>query len=436
MDGIVRYLSAVYPAAAPRLRTLGDAKLRALFESLDYYYACDPARSASYTRMPACAAVEALGLRSHELPPLPYVPPGTFYRVQEPIRLTESGSFTRFTKPVFLVSASRTTSASNFYSSWHARVGPAPSWTSPAAILRYVWAPNGLRPAELGTRAGGRTSTPHRATSGPALLHPPTAGNSARWAALAALRDGDWLEVEQYGGPMWNLCPDKCGLWANIWRGTGVYMRVRQPFVSYSKMTAIVEMAEAVEARGGAHHLQRLVKALGLSQQAHAGRSFQPDAGHAAVLVHALVSYAVSSAGAPCTASDGYEEVLRPLLSQSWVASASSMRPDDVVSALKLRGMHGNTSTAYAMHWLFGSCGVGVWVRTGGIWAGLDSMVSSHRRTHTTAAAAGGGGSRRVGVRAPAVAARSPRLHARRLHGDPRLQPQRQRIAALGASRL
>jgi hypothetical protein len=51
---------------------------------------------------------------------------------------------------------------------------------------------------------------------------------------------------------MWNLCPDKCGLWANIWRGTGVYMRVRQPFVSYSKMTAIVEMAEAVEARGGA----------------------------------------------------------------------------------------------------------------------------------------------------------------------------------------
>jgi hypothetical protein len=161
MDGIVRYLSAVYPAAAPRLRTLGDAKLRALFESLDYYYACDPARSASYTRMPACAAVEALGLRSHELPPLPYVPPGTFYRVQEPIRLTESGSFTRFTKPVFLVSASRTTSASNFYSSWHARVGPAPSWTSPAAILRCL-VTHGLGPVFDPREHHDRRSRPQR----------------------------------------------------------------------------------------------------------------------------------------------------------------------------------------------------------------------------------------------------------------------------------
>ena len=368
IGAIVRYMSAVYPAAAARFGRMPHNELRELFEELDYFYACDRTRGLAYSPAASCADVEALGLRGEQLPSLPYVPHGTFYRAQEPVRLDERGSFTRFSRPVVRIVHDKI--ASSFHSSWHARVGPAPSWSSPSAVLRYVWAPSGLLPADVSASAG----LPRRAITGSAHLQPPTALNSARWAALAGLRDSDWLEVEQFGGPMWNLCPDKCGLWANIWRGTGVFMRVRHPFVSYSKMTAVVEMLEAVEARGGTAHLRTLVDSLGMQSDVLRANGRYPRAGLAATLVKALVDYAMRTAGAPCTAAVGYDEVLKPTVAQSWLGAASDMSPDDVVRHLKL--LESNASFAYHVHWLFGSCGVGVWRAKGGIWAGLDSMLA------------------------------------------------------------
>ena len=62
-------------------------------------------------------------------------------------------------------------------------------------------------------------------------------------ARLLGLADGDLVEIEQWGGFLnADQCPPICGLFSNVWRGTGVALRVTSPFTSMNKGTAIVEM--------------------------------------------------------------------------------------------------------------------------------------------------------------------------------------------------
>ena len=60
---------------------------------------------------------------------------------------------------------------------------------------------------------------------------------------------GDSIEVEQWGGWATAQCPPICGLWANVWRGTGVAHRLSAPFASLSKGTAVAEMVLEVGRR-------------------------------------------------------------------------------------------------------------------------------------------------------------------------------------------
>ena len=65
------------------------------------------------------------------------------------------------------------------------------------------------------------------------------------------------VEVEQFGGADWvtsefptakSAIP---GLFCNVWRGSGTFLRVVAPFVSRSKGSAVADLLKEIGRRGG-----------------------------------------------------------------------------------------------------------------------------------------------------------------------------------------
>ena len=147
---------------------------------------------------------------SRQIPALPYVPEGAYYAApakrRKNVKWLAGANANRWRAPVRRRQASK--SASKRASTVGGRFGPAPSWTNPLALVKYPFA--------LATTA----KEPSRAE----LL-------------AAAHREVDlssgYVEVEQFGGPRWTRsgCPPVCGTWANIWRGTGVFLKLDRPVV-------------------------------------------------------------------------------------------------------------------------------------------------------------------------------------------------------------
>lgn len=266
------YLTAVYPEALQLLNKLGRRQLVHRYESLDYYY------SASLLALEGLRP--PLDVQADADAQAPYIPAGAYYRAAGAAPLDYGrlnavlwGRYDRHDRPVEVLSrALHGSQVASFHSSFGARMGPQPSWTSPLVIVRYIHHPNGLQ----------RASAPLPSTS--SSLASPSALNStlrvrplkARVDSLGSTfnlanvslparlspSDGDLLEVEQWGGLLGaDECPPICGLWANVWRGTGVSLRVSRPYSSANKATALVELLDELGARN-ASALEDLVTVL------------------------------------------------------------------------------------------------------------------------------------------------------------------------------
>ena len=367
------YLRAVHPSASKSVEELSETRVHTLFASLDYFYRCSDAmqQEVDHAFVPQAAARPcAHGLqsgsdqRTFSLPPLPYLPSGVYFSAMgEPEEekglagangrtqpLVAGGALWRWSWPQALQRVDAPLRASCApTSSYGARLGPAPLWTSPFALVKYVLHPNGL-PTSGGTQLPPVAFQLHG--------HP-------RVKELFLLRDNDLLEVEQWGG--WSdVCPEVCGLFANIWRGTGVFLKVRRPLVTLSKMTAVIELLRILEVQS-VNALVELASLLGLSinQSGFLGDEFARTL---------LTEH-------PCPVAGGAAEHV-PLF-QKWLTKMRKyaardqmdalLRLDDHPLALKLLSQR----ERYVLHWTLGLCGHGpVRARTGVGWDGLIHVLA------------------------------------------------------------
>lgn len=173
----------------------------------------------------------------------------------------------------------------SFHSNAGAKVGPAPSWTSPLALTRYPLFPIGIRLDANGEIAGQR---PQREMGGGRTAF--DVQNVSRVQRLLSLKDGELIEVEQWGGWVMSECPPICGLWGNIWKGTGLTMRVSKPFVALSKITAIVQMILNVGARN-VTALAALASVLKFDSEVAMAHAKYPEAKLAECLAFVLLTH-------------------------------------------------------------------------------------------------------------------------------------------------
>lgn len=269
-EAVRTYLRAVYPAAAASLAAASSERVEALFASLDYFYHCDAARLAAMSPPAACAPISKRFGAPKRAPPLPYLPPGAYFdaaaaTTDERPSSVARGSFVRWRRLGF-VSAGPQQPTRSLFSSVSSRIGPAPSWTNPAAVTRYAKYPLGLNASALGDFL--RPRDPREGFFPGGSLRP-----SPKFAGLA---EGDGVEVEQHGGADWvssGLPAERgavFGLFLNAWRGTGLFLNVGVPWVSRSKATAIVEMLREVEARGGGAIVAAVADGFGLGAETEA----------------------------------------------------------------------------------------------------------------------------------------------------------------------
>ena len=377
------YLDAVYPAAAASLARLYPHELVRLYDSLDYYYTFSP--NARSTIRP----LHTIDL--HRWPVLPYLPMGAYYQARGRIPLDRGrlnaimwGSFHRHAEPVSLVPRRRSSEqVEDFRSSFGARLGPQPSWTSPFAIVRYVHFPNGLElwpPSLHPTKAHASSSNGFfdvsldlqhsRRNVFNASVHAGDDANSASASKLPHmlalrvdtisrlrhLRDGDFVEVEQWGGMLGaEECPPICGLWANIWRGTGVMLRVSQPFVSLSKATAIVQMIERVSARNTSAFTELLDQL-----RAAAPVRAQQDRHPTAPLWTCLVAYVFSKL--PCAGAMRGEQY--DSIASRWSEIARRSAPEAIAQWVLQLGSASSeqpfsSGERFALYWTMAICGKG-----------------------------------------------------------------------------
>ena len=361
-----RYLTAVYPAAKASIAALEPPALRALFESLDYFYACDATRSAAMRPIGGCASISTPVGEKRPPPALPYLPNGTYYRAQRPQdpsrqRWNTNGALLNHAQPVQRVDATLTGDALGaFHSALAGRAGPQPAWTNPFAITRYVWYPNGMdRPSSI-LRPREVTHAEFDVTS-----------SDPRVVWLRNLGDGDWVEVENYGGPVWAPCPPSCGLWANIWRGTGVFMRLSRPLVSLSKTTAIVEMLQRVgSAAGGDEYLTSLSISIGVASEVKVLRAKFLQSSLADILAAVLMT-----SRPPCTVLPDWGAIA-PLFDAEWRGRENGTSPSDVAARLLLTVSSHRLN--YALYWAYGVCGRGPYYsrKKAGLWSAWDSLLA------------------------------------------------------------
>ena len=379
------YLAAVYPASHARLSALDSEELRHRFEALDYYYSTSEAALSS-VRPQLSAPLQQLSTASSALP---YIPAGAYYRAlgHAPLdggrfNAIQWGSYDRHQLPVELLSAALARDrVPRFHSSFGARIGPQPSWTSPLAVVRYVHYPSGLERDEALQEplSARRRHVDHRTlrkapiVSADAYLF--DVANSSRVVRLRQLRDGDMVEVELWGGLLnADECPPICGTWANIWQGTGVFMRVRHPFVTLNKATALVEMFAALGERN-ATGLVDLLDLVGATERVREMRKRHPRA----TLADCLSAYMLSV----LPRAGGHRDPAFGQLVASWEQFALRSPPQRVVQHALRLGSAASVSTfssarRFALHWTFGINGKG---RNTPFWRGSpvgpDGLIST-----------------------------------------------------------
>jgi len=192
---------------------------------------------------------------------------------------------------------------------------------------------------------------------------------------LLAVQDGDLLEVEQWGGWAFD-CPPICGLWGNVWRGTGLAMRVSRPFASLSKITAVVSMLLAVGKRGGDAAVAELTTHFGLGNEVAASRARYAEASAAEALAHALLT-----AQHPCEGADPGKKHRQQM--ERWLRLARRNSPAHVVRDILSIGSDdgewymGDAAQRLALHWTYAICGVGAWHARGGLgWDGILAALA------------------------------------------------------------
>ena len=374
---VLRYLEAVYPAAGPHLAQLTADELHMWFRNLDYFYSI--AEGALSSVRPHLSLALRAGVRipsqvasRGRRTTIPYLPPGAYYRATGEAPLDRGkfnavmwGSFDRHEAPVdeLAMPLKRPQQVAHFHSSFGARLGPQPSWTSPFAIVRYVLHPSGLETtSKAHATAHGNSTTLLRKASlkSPGSSHFDLT-NMSRISELRRLRDGDAIEVELWGGLLTaDECPPICGLWANIWRGTGVMLRVRNPFVSLSKMTALVEMFAALGERNRTA-IVALVEHLGAFACVQRMRTQHPSAMMASLLSACMLAEVPIATGLIHRNPDFAR------LSRAWSDLARRSTPEAIVGyALGLGNgawmpgamLSGLSYTdRFALYWLFGIAG-------------------------------------------------------------------------------
>ena len=219
-DAVAAYMAGLYPVEGSKI------DVTEAFEALDYFYA--PRRD---------VLAPPRTLDTTKTPNLPYLPAGVYYEAPPKRRITgwiAGASQDRWWQDRTPLRRRPATKASGRASTVGSRFGPAPSWTNPLALVKY--------PFPLATDPW----SPQRAE----LL------NAATEEATVQLRArvvSGYVEVEQFGGPRWTLsgCPPVCGTWANVWRGTGVFLKVNRPLVAPNRLAAIVELIRLVGAATG-----------------------------------------------------------------------------------------------------------------------------------------------------------------------------------------
>jgi len=267
-------------------------------------------------------------------------------------------------------------------------------------LSKYVWtqrdtpAPSKQPPRKPGQRntprqlsAQAERDTPERAglsRQPPQAKHELFAAAAARLHRLLRLRDGDSIEVEQWGGPV-QPNPGTAGTWFNVWRGTGTFLRLRSPWVALSKPAAIVEMLAEVERR------DRLTtpaqqKYTTPTTPTHAKKSEKQKSGIQGAAPEPALGYAFAFAkytgvlraartlgrkwpnassadvvacalytnGAPqgvCQAVGGWsKQQVRELYAQSeWLTDARRLELDPSECAARIRSAHGAPHTLLAM---------------------------------------------------------------------------------------
>uniref|UniRef100_A0A7S3ETB4 Uncharacterized protein n=1 Tax=Haptolina ericina TaxID=156174 RepID=A0A7S3ETB4_9EUKA len=178
------------------------------------------------------------------------------------------------------------------------------------------------------------------------------------------------VEVENWGGWATQSCPPICGLWGNIWKGTGMAMVVRSPFASLNKGTAVVEMLLEL-GRTRSDTLVELAEHLRLWQPAkQLCRSFA-----SASLAECVAAQLI--APHPC---EGAGRHLNRYVTP-WQEYVRSAHPSDLVSALRglssPRTNRSSGSRRFVLHWIYGVCGVGSPMgMTGHGWDGLLATLA------------------------------------------------------------
>ena len=408
MDALVdaaavrNYLAAVYPAARMKLDKLSYGALLHQYESLDYYYACTVARATALTPKASCTATATAA-------PLPFVSAGAYYRAvhNETTSWNLPGSLDRHAHPVYITHR-RMPATQAFHSANGGRSGPAPSWTNTLALVRYIWFPVGLWQCDILAQIaaphvaashgidGGDLHDCSRAEAGSGSGAPPARlWSSGRVRRLRRARSGDFVEVERFGGPLWQRCPPICGAWFNLWRGSGIFMRLRSPFVSLSKMTAIVEMILEIGRRtGGAAHLTQLTSSFAIAREVHLLQRRFPRAPHAASVAAAL---ATTRSNARCL-GETWTRHVQEVYGRSWLARALDTDPTLTVQRLLLRsrrnasapnfessrgassdasGRASNEREAFILFWALSACGIGPYYHAKRHrWNGWDALLA------------------------------------------------------------
>ena len=300
------YLVRVYPEETLPTDLAG---LQRLFDSLDLFYARKTGKA--YLRK-QCS--------------IPYVPaPGAFFMAPKAVpqrcdkELTAGANFYRHSHPIVLL---HTSQQGCFESGITARFGPQPSWTPHTALVRYIFYP-----------AGFCRNATFSATRKSALNDTCTVFDlrgSQHVSAVFRLRKGDLLEITQYGG--W-LTPSRGsrvkGLWANLWRGSGVFMRLGTPLASMCKMGAIIDMIEALHQRD-ALAIGGLVELLSASEAVSRAHVQFPSA----TLADALARHCLLQC--PCMRTVAWTDKPPagfPALMARWLSYIQGLAPSSAVVA-------------------------------------------------------------------------------------------------------
>lgn len=341
-EEVKEYLMSVYPAAS----SVSSDRAVALFDSLDYFYAPSPIRGMRVT-----PRIDFRGTMP------PYLPPGAYYSAEP-----DSGNYaadagwvagasnSRWTKPVRVITEKLST-PHDFFSSGGARIGPAPSWTNAMAIVKYPFYPTGLE-----------TSTSARPARIPLSLSQ---------LSVKPMTVGDFVEIENFGGPHWvEECEEAgvpCGLWANAWKGTGTFMRISRnhTLLTSGKATAIAELSSRLVSRQQVDDIARYLRVHGELRKVR--RAF-PEAREGDML--ALVVLGLT--GMPCDL--GIPEYKDSWQQSSWLRSVRSgqVSPYDFVRGLVDRKY--SHLADLGLDWLFGICGLGHLARNAKF-AGWDTLI-------------------------------------------------------------